>query len=471
MSRTPPTGHGATVSRVAPSCDATRRSRTRTCHWSLYVSRSHSSRRSIYTLYTASTASLHFCAVTLQTHQQKLTTHTSISRDQEVEVEQRPASMASRQDTREARAEADARRAVEELARARDEHLVQAEANARSAADEIARSRASHGAAAAATGGSGILGSVQEGTKSFVSAVGRTFGGAKDTAADKTSQTAQATGDKLGEYGGYTADKAREANDTVARKTNETAEATRNKLGEYKDAAVEKARETKDAVAHKTSEAAEATKNKLGEYKDAAAGKAREAMDATADKAREAKDATKQMAQETKDATADRAREARDVTKQKAGEYTDATRDTAQEARDRSWATAHTAADRVRETAGVHDANKGQAGPGLLGALGNVTGAIKEKLTLGGQGQGPAGLPHGMRLGDDDERTAKERAAEKAASVYFEEKDRALRERAAELVDRCVEKCVEGCELVVAVHGARQDATCPGLRSRRCMGE
>jgi hypothetical protein len=43
-----------------------------------------------------------------------------------------------------------------------------------------------------------------------------------------------------------------------------------------------------------------------------------------------------------------------------------------------------------------------------------VTGAIKEKLTLG-QGQ----QQHvDVRLGGEDERAAKERAAEKAASVY-----------------------------------------------------
>ena len=90
-----------------------------------------------------------------------------------------------------------------------------------------------------------------------------------------------------------------------------------------------------------------------------------------------------------------------------------------------------------------------QAGPGLLGALGNVTGAIKDKLTMGDHG---AAGQHDVRLGGDDERAAKERAAEKAASVYFEEKDRALRERAAERVDRCVDKCVEGCAGSTCAH-------------------
>src|SRR5512142_2442712 len=99
--------------------------------------------------------------------------------------------MASRQDRREARAEADARRAAEEIARARDERVMQAEVDARSAADEIARARADRGAATMgadtahhAAAGGGILESVQEGAKSFVSAVGRTFGGARDTAAE-----------------------------------------------------------------------------------------------------------------------------------------------------------------------------------------------------------------------------------------------------------------------------------------------
>jgi hypothetical protein len=87
-----------------------------------------------------------------------------------------------------------------------------------------------------------------------------------------------------------------------------------------------------------------------------------------------------------------------------------------------------------------------EQGQGLLGALGNVTGAIKEKLTLG-QGQHVD-----VRLGGEDERAAKERAAEKAASVYFEEKDRLMQQRAAERVDQCVEKCVEGCAGSSCVH-------------------
>lgn len=89
------------------------------------------------------------------------------------------------------------------------------------------------------------------------------------------------------------------------------------------------------------------------------------------------------------------------------------------------------------------NACRSQQGPGLLGALGNVTGAIKDKLTLGGGG-GQQQLPE-VRLGGEDEHKVKERAAEKAAEVYFEEKDRLTRERAAAHVDRCVQKCVEGC--------------------------
>jgi hypothetical protein len=109
------------------------------------------------------------------------------------------------------------------------------------------------------------------------------------------------------------------------------------------------------------------------------------------------------------------------------------------------------ALDRAKVRVHSYACSRGQTGPGLLGALGNVTGAIKEKLTLGG-GNGAPEQPHGVRLGGDDERAAKERAAEKAASVYFEEKDRALRERAAERVDRCVEKCVEGCAGSTCAH-------------------
>jgi hypothetical protein len=74
-----------------------------------------------------------------------------------------------------------------------------------------------------------------------------------------------------------------------------------------------------------------------------------------------------------------------------------------------------------------------------------MTGAIKEKLTLSSGAQPQEGAVHAVRLGGDDERAVKERAAEKAASVYFEEKDRLARERATERVDKCVEKCVEGC--------------------------
>jgi hypothetical protein len=36
--------------------------------------------------------------------------------------------------------------------------------------------------------------------------------------------------------------------------------------------------------------------------------------------------------------------------------------------------------------------------------------------------------------------------------VYFEEKDRLMRQRAEERVDQCVEKCVEGCAGSSCVH-------------------
>jgi hypothetical protein len=111
-----------------------------------------------------------------------------------------------------------------------------------------------------------------------MSAVGRTFGGA----ADKISQT----GDKVGEYRDYTAEKAKETNDSVAQK----------KLCEYKDAAVE----SKDAVAQNTSETLDATRNKVGEYKDAAAEKGRKAGeyadDATRGSARTAADKARNTA-------------------------------------------------------------------------------------------------------------------------------------------------------------------------------
>ncbi|TVU47240.1 hypothetical protein EJB05_06833, partial [Eragrostis curvula] len=92
--------------------------------------------------------------------------------------------MASRQDRREATAEANARRAAEELARARDERVAQAEVDARTAADEIARARADRGSAlsgatyhdtaAAADYNRGGGGGILEGAKNFMSAVGRT---------------------------------------------------------------------------------------------------------------------------------------------------------------------------------------------------------------------------------------------------------------------------------------------------------
>nr|AWJ68110.1 late embryogenesis abundant [Cleistogenes songorica] len=285
--------------------------------------------------------------------------------------------MASRQDRREASAEAHSRRAAEELKRARDERVAQAEVDARTAADEIARARSdraegalsgAHATDYSRGGGGGIL----EGAKNFMSAVGRTFGGATDVAADKTSQTARATGDKLGEYRDYTADKARETNDSVAQKTNETAEATRNKLGEYKDAAVEKASETADA-----------TKNKLGEG-------------------------------------------------------------TAQDARDRSRATAQSAADKARDTAATHEADRSQ-GPGLLGALGNVTGAIKDKLTLGGG--------HDVRLGGEDER-AFPHSLYGASSKCLCSSALLLKESAASFRAMCL------CDLLVIGVAGRMMGTC-----------
>lgn len=81
-----------------------------------------------------------------------------------------------------------------------------------------------------------------------------------------------------------------------------------------------------------------------------------------------------------------------------------------------------------------------------------MTGAIKEKLTVGSGTQQHDAGGHGLRLGGEDERAVKERAAEKAASVYFEEKDRLAKERAAERVDKCVEKCVEGCAFSSCAH-------------------
>jgi hypothetical protein len=72
-----------------------------------------------------------------------------------------------------------------------------------------------------------------------------------------------------------------------------------------------------------------------------------------------------------------------------------------------------------------------------------VAGAIKEKLTLGG-GEPQQQQPY-IRLGGGVERAVKERAAEKAAEVYFEEKDRLARERGEERAVHCVDKCVEGC--------------------------
>ena len=72
-----------------------------------------------------------------------------------------------------------------------------------------------------------------------------------------------------------------------------------------------------------------------------------------------------------------------------------------------------------------------------------MTGAIKEKLTLSSGAQPHEGAGHAIRLGSEDERAVKESAAEKAAAVYFDEKDRLAKEVAAQRVNVCVEKCAE----------------------------
>ncbi|TVU37182.1 hypothetical protein EJB05_10483, partial [Eragrostis curvula] len=146
-----------------------------------------------------------------------------------------------------------------------DEQLARAEAHAREVAREIAHERTERARVVGEEGppprrdepehrSAGILETMQQSARSFLGAVGRTLGVARDT-----------TAEKAGEYKGYSVEKAKEAGDATAQKESETAEATKEKLGEYKDYAADKATGMKDASAQKTSETAEATKDKLTE--------------------------------------------------------------------------------------------------------------------------------------------------------------------------------------------------------------
>ncbi|CAO2184931.1 unnamed protein product [Urochloa humidicola] len=144
-------------------------------------------------------------------------------------------------------------------------HEERAQSAAQKAADELHAARRDE-APGARSGGSGILGSVQDSARSVMGAVHDTFsrgGGGTDT--NTTATVDSAAGDTMAAAGGY-------------------AEEGKAKARGAADAAVGKAAETKDA----------------------AAGRARGAMDAAADKARAARDAAADRAEGAREYAADK---------------------------------------------------------------------------------------------------------------------------------------------------------------------
>ncbi|KAI6698016.1 hypothetical protein NL676_018135 [Syzygium grande] len=268
-----------------------------------------------------------------------------------------------------------------------------------------------------------------------------------DSAAQKKAEeTKESTKGKLGEYKDSAAEKVRETKDSTLGKAAEYKDYTAQKAEEAKEKTKQKASEYKDYTAQKAGEAKEKTKEKAGEYKDYAAQKAEEAKEKT----RETKDDyAAEKAKETKDCTAEKAKEGKDTTVGKLGGLKDSAADTArraldmlsgkkEETKEKTYGSLESAkprtkieelrvkereyeddaARRARENKEAWD-KEGDRGKeergGILGAIGSVMGAIKEKLTQPSDEKNESRMA-GRDKGEGPDQRAE---AEKVVEVYI----------------------------------------------------
>ncbi|XP_039174169.1 late embryogenesis abundant protein ECP63 [Eucalyptus grandis] len=233
----------------------------------------------------------------------------------------------------------------------------------------------------------------------------------KDYTAQKAEEAKEKTKQKAGEYKDYAAQKAEEAKE----KTRETKDAALGKAGEYKDYAAEKAKQTKDYTAEKAKEGKDTTAGKLGELKDSAADAARRAMDMLSGKKEETKEKTYETlesAQEKLRETEEEARRKMEELKVKEREYEDDAARRARENRE-AW-------EKEGDRSNIIPIYKGkEERGGILGAIGSVTGAIKEKLTQPGNKKDESSM---AGRGEGEGRDRDQRAeAEKVVEVYVED--------------------------------------------------
>ncbi|XP_064940755.1 LOW QUALITY PROTEIN: embryonic protein DC-8-like [Musa acuminata AAA Group] len=262
--------------------------------------------------------------------------------------------MSVRQETREERAEAAARKAADELAAIRSERGRQREAE--DEREESLRLHKDYGLQGGEERRGGVLESIKEGTKSLFGVItGRTQEAAEKTAEkagetkDATVQKARAVKDSASQKAGETKDEtvetARETKDSAAEKAREMKDKTMGKAGGYKDYVADKAKEAKDATAEKTRKYKESAEVREREAKDTAAEKAREHKGSAEEKARQAAEKTR----ETKDMVAEKTKGTTESAKQKMEEYKDAAADAARKARDYLAGTGEVTKERLAE--------------------------------------------------------------------------------------------------------------------------
>ncbi|XP_048127566.1 late embryogenesis abundant protein ECP63 isoform X3 [Rhodamnia argentea] len=275
--------------------------------------------------------------------------------------------------------------------------------------------------------------------------------------ADRSRKGYDTTTGKAKEYKDYTTEKAKDTTDSAAQKVKEKTGEAAEKAEETKESAKGKLGEYKDYTAQKAEEAKEKTKQKAGEYNDYTAQKAEEAKEKTKEKAGEYKDYTVQKAEETKDYTAEKAKEGKDTTVGKLGELKESAADTARRAmemlsgkeektKETTYVTLESAKEKLRETeeearrkteelrvkereyeddaARRARENKEAWGKeergGILGAIGSVTGAIKEKLTQQSDEKDETPMA-GRNEGKERDQGARAGVEAKVAEVYDED--------------------------------------------------
>ncbi|XP_042481760.1 late embryogenesis abundant protein ECP63-like [Macadamia integrifolia] len=154
----------------------------------------------------------------------------------------------------------------------------------------------------------GVIETIQEGTKSILKAVKEAAGGKAHDPSDTTREGAYVSGDreamgstaggKMGEYKEYTAEKGKEGKDSTTSKLGEYKDYTADKAKQGKDATMEKMEESKDYTAEKAKEGKDYNVQRLTELKESAMDAARRAMELLSSK----KEETKQKVADTGEA-------------------------------------------------------------------------------------------------------------------------------------------------------------------------